>query len=48
LTTYRDRGFVPEAFRNFLALLGWAPTGVQFAADVTIDGAVPVDPRVVR
>jgi len=26
LTTYRDRGFLPEAFRNFLALLGWAPT----------------------
>ena len=25
LTTYRDRGFVPGAFRNFLALLGWAP-----------------------
>ncbi len=25
LTTYRDRGFIPEAFRNFLALLGWAP-----------------------
>ena len=25
LTTYRDRGFVPAAFRNFLALLGWAP-----------------------
>jgi len=25
LTTYRDRGFVPDAFRNFLALLGWAP-----------------------
>jgi glutamyl-tRNA synthetase len=25
LTTYRDRGFVPEAFRNFLALLGWSP-----------------------
>ncbi len=24
LTTYRDRGFVPAAFRNFLALLGWA------------------------
>src|ERR1700741_1716164 len=23
LTTYRDRGFVPAAFRNFLALLGW-------------------------
>ncbi len=25
LTTYRDRGFVPGAFRNFLALLGWSP-----------------------
>ena len=25
LTTYRDRGFVPEAFRNYLALLGWSP-----------------------
>ncbi|HXB53910.1 MAG TPA: glutamate--tRNA ligase [Vicinamibacteria bacterium] len=24
LTTYRDRGFLPEAFRNFLALLGWS------------------------
>jgi glutamyl-tRNA synthetase len=29
LTTYRDRGFVPEAFRNFLALLGWAPSDGQ-------------------
>ncbi len=25
LTTYRDRGILPEAFRNFLALLGWSP-----------------------
>ncbi|RMF99061.1 MAG: glutamate--tRNA ligase, partial [Acidobacteria bacterium] len=25
LTTYRDAGFLPEAFRNFLALLGWSP-----------------------
>src|SRR5205823_1487039 len=25
LTTYRDRGFLPAAFRNFLALLGWSP-----------------------
>jgi glutamyl-tRNA synthetase len=25
LTTYRERGFVPAAFRNFLALLGWSP-----------------------
>ena len=29
LTTYRDRGFVPAAFRNFLALLGWSPEGDQ-------------------
>ena len=26
LTTYRDRGFVAAAFRNFLALLGWSPS----------------------
>jgi glutamyl-tRNA synthetase len=25
LTTYRDRGFLPEAFRNFIGLLGWSP-----------------------
>lgn len=25
VTTYRDRGFIPEAFRNFLVLLGWSP-----------------------
>jgi glutamyl-tRNA synthetase len=25
VTTYRDRGFLPQAFRNFLALLGWSP-----------------------
>lgn len=25
LTTYRDAGFLPDAFRNFLALLGWTP-----------------------
>ena len=24
---YRTEGFLPEAFRNFLALLGWAPSG---------------------
>src|SRR5215510_49470 len=30
LTTYRDRGFVPAAFRNFLALLGWSsPEGEE-------------------
>ncbi|HEY6127182.1 MAG TPA: glutamate--tRNA ligase [Candidatus Acidoferrum sp.] len=26
---YRSEGFLPEAFRNFLALLGWAPGGDQ-------------------
>ena len=25
--SYRDEGFLPEAFRNFLALLGWSPGG---------------------
>ena len=47
LTTYRDAGFLPAAFRNFLALIGWAPSGVQFAADLTLgNDEVPVDPRV--
>jgi glutamyl-tRNA synthetase len=47
LTTYRDRGFVPAAFLNFLALLGWAPAEVQPAATTTLDdAAVPVDERV--
>jgi glutamyl-tRNA synthetase len=25
VTTYRDAGFIPDAFLNFLALLGWSP-----------------------
>jgi glutamyl-tRNA synthetase len=25
VTTYRDAGFMPEAFMNFLCLLGWSP-----------------------
>ncbi len=25
VTAYREMGFIPEAFRNFLALLGWSP-----------------------
>src|SRR6266446_951170 len=37
LTTYRDRGFVPAAFRNFLALLGWSPDTTQYAADIVLD-----------
>ena len=27
LESYRDEGFLPEAMRNYLALLGWAPKG---------------------
>jgi glutamyl-tRNA synthetase len=37
LTTYRDEGFVPQAFRNFLALLGWSPSSAQLAAEATTD-----------
>jgi glutamyl-tRNA synthetase len=33
LTTYRDAGFLPEAFRNFLALLGWAPSDERAAGE---------------
>lgn len=29
VTTYRERGFIPDAFVNFLALLGWAPEGSE-------------------
>src|SRR5204863_690528 len=36
LTTYRDRGFVPAAFRNYLALLGWSPDTTQYPADVVV------------
>ena len=25
--SYRDQGYLPEAFRNYLALLGWSPAG---------------------
>jgi glutamyl-tRNA synthetase len=48
LTTYRDAGFLPAAFRNFLALLGWAATGVQSEASVAPggDAAHPSDERV--
>jgi glutamyl-tRNA synthetase len=28
---YRDRGFLPEAFINYLALLGWSPRGPEIA-----------------
>jgi len=32
VTTYRDRGFIPDAFVNFLALLGWSPASGEHAA----------------
>ncbi len=37
LTTYRDRGFIPDAFVNFLVLLGWSPDTTQFAAEIVGD-----------
>src|SRR6185436_2172870 len=37
LTTYRDRGFVPAAFRNYLALLGWSPDTTQYPAVIARD-----------
>src|SRR5919112_4068124 len=47
MTTYRDAGFVAAAFRNFLALMGWAPAGVELAAEVTTGaGKIEPDPRV--
>ncbi|HEX8847033.1 MAG TPA: glutamate--tRNA ligase [Pyrinomonadaceae bacterium] len=45
LTTYRDRGFVPAAFRNFLALLGWSPDTTQYPAQIVSDhNAVELNP----
>ncbi|MFN7930766.1 MAG: glutamate--tRNA ligase [Blastocatellia bacterium] len=31
VTTYRDAGFIPDAFLNFLALLGWSPDSATYA-----------------
>src|SRR5688572_8916627 len=45
LTTYRDAGFVPAAFRNFLLLLGWAPGGGHVAADVTVGSTPASEPE---
>jgi glutamyl-tRNA synthetase len=36
-TTYRDRGFVPAAIRNYLALLGWSPDTTQYPAVIVGD-----------
>ena len=45
VTTYRDAGFLPEAFINFLCLLGWSPkndrevlTLDELAAAFTLEG----------
>ncbi len=36
VTTYRDAGFIPDAFVNFLALVGWAPEEGLAAKDQEI------------
>ncbi len=33
--SYRDEGYLAEAFRNYLALLGWSPTGNREKVDVS-------------
>ena len=45
VTTYRDAGFLPEAFVNFLCLLGWSPkddrdflTLAELTSAFTLDG----------
>jgi len=44
LTTYRDRGFVPAAFRNFLALLGWSsPDGREILSREELVGAFSLE-----
>jgi len=32
--SYRDKGYLAEAFRNYLALLGWSPSGDREKVDV--------------
>ncbi len=34
---YKDMGIVPEAFRNFLALLGWTPSGEGAGKEILRD-----------
>ncbi len=33
---YRDAGYLPQAFRNYLALLGWSPPGEQEKVGVEV------------
>ena len=35
---YKEMGIVPEAFRNFLALLGWTPSGDAAGKEIFGDG----------
>ena len=34
--SYRDQGYLPEALRNYLALLGWSPPGEAEKVDVEV------------
>ncbi len=34
--SYRDEGYLAEAFRNYLALLGWSPSGDREKVDVDV------------
>lgn len=50
VTAYREEGLLPEAFRNFLALLGWSPgdnTEILFTDELihrfALEGARPVN-----
>ena len=39
---YREQGYLPEAFRNYLALLGWSPGDEEIVPIGGDPGAVPV------
>ena len=45
---YRDEGIVPEAFRNFLALLGWTPPALRSGRCVGGNPGRPAADRTVR
>ena len=38
--SYRDQGYLPDAFVNYLALLGWSPPGGEELFDTEPDGGV--------
>ena len=45
VTTYRDAGFLPRAYVNFLCLLGWSPKGnrEQLSRRELIDSLFPMN-----